>query len=100
MPQTQPKSSPSFPSHDTNIRLRVHVSIPTVSILSLSHLQILTMKFAVVFSILAAAASAVPVSPVAEVEKRNCNGVDSVAEDGSVVKRCAIPWTKNYGDYE
>ncbi|KAJ4423376.1 hypothetical protein N0V82_001979 [Gnomoniopsis sp. IMI 355080] len=26
--------------------------------------------------------------------------VQTVEEDGTVVKRCAIPWTKNYGEYD
>ncbi|KAI0968518.1 hypothetical protein F4678DRAFT_464583 [Xylaria arbuscula] len=25
---------------------------------------------------------------------------DVSGEDGKVIKRCAIPWTKNYGEYE
>ena len=42
---------------------------------------------------LAAAVSALPV-----LDERGCTS--SVGEDGKVEKRCPIPWTKNYGEYD
>ncbi|KAJ6437209.1 calcineurin-like phosphoesterase [Purpureocillium lavendulum] len=51
------------------------------------------MKVNVLLLSLAAAVSALPL-----LDERGCTG--SVDSDGSVVKRCAIPWTKNYGEYD
>jgi hypothetical protein len=58
------------------------------------------MKVSIFLSILAVA-TAVPTPRAGSVEARDTAGcVETTAEDGTITKRCAIPWTKNYGEYD
>ncbi|KAF3386550.1 hypothetical protein F1880_001406 [Penicillium rolfsii] len=52
------------------------------------------MKFAVFLSTIAVVAALPTLVP----EKRAC--IVTSEDDGSLTKRCNIPWTKNYGEYE